>query len=46
MGSDDLAMNVSKSCFNLDALPRNFPHKSKPCPPPNGFNLDPIDNGS
>ena len=37
---------MSKSWFNLDALPRNFPHKSKPCPPSNGFNLDPKDNGS
>ena len=35
-----------KSCINLDALPHNFPHKSKPFPPSNGFNLDPKDIGS
>ena len=29
-----------KSCMNLDALPRNFSYKSKPCPPSNEFNLD------
>ena len=38
--------SLSKSCINLDALPRNFPHKSKPCTISNGFNLDPKDIGS
>ena len=41
----DLAVS-QKSCINLVALPHNIPHKSKPCPPFNGFNLDSKDIGS
>ena len=43
----DLAV-CEKLHLNLGALPGNFPHKSKPCPPSNEFkiNLDPKDIGS
>ena len=42
----DLAVCKKVALINLDALPRNFPYKSKLCPASNGFNLDPKDIGS
>ena len=45
MGSDDLAM-CRKVGLTLILYPVIFSHKSKPCPPSNGFNLDPKDNRS